>query len=215
MPRKRSVDRHVGSAPASDVVTPADSTALLDALIALHHPARRRLYEILAVGDPSSVGRLAAAARLAPGSVSHHLKALHRAGFIEPAPELARDTRESWWRAIPRRLSWSAEAFTAGTVGRAVADTAEQANLEHQTRATVTWMRNRVGLPEPWRHAGFAADNLVPATPEQFEELVNAMGDLVTRWGAVCREDARTRPSVERMPVRLVARAFPSDPAAS
>ncbi len=214
MPRKTASDRHVDSAPTAPTAVGKD-TALLDALIALHHPARRRLYEILTVGEPGTVGHLAARTGLAAGSVSHHLKALHRAGFVEPAPELARDTRESWWRGIRRRLTWSADAFAAGTVGRAVADAAEQANLEHHTRATVFWMRDRDSLPEPWRGLGFAADNLVPATPEQFDALTAGMGELITRWDAACRADAKERPDAQRRPVRVVTRAFPSDPASA
>lgn len=214
MPRRTAHDRHIDSAPRPRPAT-AVGADLLDALVALHHPARRRLYEILTVGEPGSVGQLAAQTGMAVGSVSHHLKALHRAGFVEPAPELARDTRESWWRGVRRRLTWSAESFTEGTVGRTVADAAEQANLEHHTRATVAWMRNRASLPEPWRRVGFAADNLVPATAEQFDELAVGMGELITRWDASCRADASERPDAERMPVRVITRAFPSDPAAT
>lgn len=83
----------------------------MDLLIALHHPTRRWLAELLKVEGPSSVGRLAVRSGLAVGSVSHHLKPLHQQGFIEPAPELARDTRESWWRATDRNISWNAESI--------------------------------------------------------------------------------------------------------
>lgn len=182
--------------------------------MALHHPTRRRLYEVLTTGDGASVGQLARRTGLAVGSVSHHLKALHRAGFIEPANELARDTRESWWRGVRRRLSWSAEAFAAGTAGRELADLAEQANFEHHTRATATWIRTRDELPEPWRRLGSATDNLIRATPEQFEQLVNSVNSVVMEWDAACQADAKARPDQERMPVRFIARAFPTDPAA-
>ncbi len=61
--------------------------------MAFHHPTRRWLAELLEIEGPASVGQLAARTGLAVGSVSHHLKALHRTGFIEPAPDLARDTQ--------------------------------------------------------------------------------------------------------------------------
>lgn len=215
MPRKAAKDRHADSSPAPAETTAAEGTALVDALIALHHPARRRMYEVLTAGEAVSVGQLASRTGLAVGSVSHHLKALHRAGFIEPAPELARDTRESWWRGIRRRLTWSADSFPAGTVGRAIADAAEQANFEHHTRTILAWMRDRDRFPQPWKGLGYTADNLVPATPQQFNELIAGLGDLITQWDAACRADARERPDVERMPVRAVLRAFPSDPSAT
>ena len=97
------------------------STELMDVLVALHHPTRRWLAELLWVEGPATVGRLAARTGLAVGSVSHHLKPLHQQGFIEPAPELARDTRESWWRTTPRNLSWSVEDFEPDSLGRRVA----------------------------------------------------------------------------------------------
>ena len=62
------------------------SHELIDVLIALHHPTRRWLLDLLLVDGPATVGRLAARTGLAAGSVSHHLKPLHRQGFIEPAP---------------------------------------------------------------------------------------------------------------------------------
>ena len=108
MTRRTAQDRHADSAPA-DSAWPPEGTALIDALVAIHHPTRRRLYEVLRAQGPCSVGRLVELTGLAPGSVSHHLKPLHRSGFVEPAPELARDTRESWWRGHQRSLSWSSE----------------------------------------------------------------------------------------------------------
>lgn len=188
---------------------------MIDALIAVHHPARRRLYEILIVGGPANVGQLARQTGLAVGSVSHHLKRLHRAGFVTPAPELARDTRESVWRGVRRRFSWSADDFLPGSVARDIADVAERNNFEHHARTTLSWMRDRSTYPEPWNELGLSADNLVRATPEQFADLQAELDRVVHDWDQRCRDDARARPDVERMPVRTIVRAFPSDPGAA
>lgn len=186
----------------------------MDALIALHHPARRRLYEVLTTGGPASVGQLALQTGLAAGSVSHHLKALHKAGFIEPAAGLSRDTRQSWWRGLRRRLSWNVDAFAEGSAGREIAELAEQANFAHHTRATLAWMRTRGDLPDPWRTLGQATDNLVAATPQQFAQLAADVRALITEWDEACRADADAHPDTPRRPVRFIARIFPSDPAA-
>lgn len=212
MPRRPASDRHTDSAPTRGQDAPLDGAALIEALIALHHPARRRLYEILHTGEAASVGQLAARTGLAVGSVSHHLKALHRNGFIEPAPEQARDTRESWWRGIRRRLSWEVTQWPEGTAGRTVAELAEQANLEHHTRATTAWMRTRAELPEPWRKLGYAGDNFGLATAEQVEQLISRIESVVREWDEACRADAKARPDIERRPVRVIARIFPSEP---
>lgn len=92
MPRRTADQRHTDSVPSEplDQSHPAAAT-----LAALHHPVRAALHRILELEGPAPVGSLAARQGLAAGSASHHLKVLHRAGLVEPAPELARDTRES------------------------------------------------------------------------------------------------------------------------
>ncbi|WP_170226687.1 ArsR/SmtB family transcription factor [Rudaeicoccus suwonensis] len=212
MPRRTAAERHTDSAPADDLVWPPEGTALVDALVALHHPVRRRLYEMLTQDDPTTVGVLAACLGVAPGSVSHHLKVLHRAGFVEPAPELARDTRESWWRGLRRRLSWSTRAYAEGSGARAVAELAEWANLDHHTRAVTAWISGRENLPPEWRDLGLSDDNLVRATPEQFGELSERLQQVTQEWSDAVREDAQLNPEAPRRSVRVLVRAFPSEP---
>lgn len=216
MTRRTAVERHRDSAPPAsleigDPTTPAAAGEdLIDVLMAFHHPARRWLTELLDLEGPASVGRLAARTGLAVGSVSHHLKALHRHGFIEPAPDLARDTRESWWRAVRRPLSWSAADFESGTSARRVADAAEAENFRHQVRATQQWLSRAGDLDESWRRAASSTDTVVPATAEQLEDLGIRIRRDIEAWSAECLADAEARNDAVRRPVRVVARAFPS-----
>jgi DNA-binding transcriptional ArsR family regulator len=143
MPRRTAEERHR--------IDDRATTGMMDVLIAVHHPTRRWLVELLWVDGPATVGRLAARTGLAVGSVSHHLKPLHRQGFIEPTPELARDTRESWWRATHRNISWSADDFEPDSLGRRVADRAEIENFRHQVRATQLWLDEMADAPVEWR----------------------------------------------------------------
>ena len=145
MPRKTAAERHS--------VERGLSTEMMDVLIALHHPTRRWLAELLWVEGPGTVGALAARTGLAVGSVSHHLKPLHRQGFIEPAPDLARDTRESWWRTTPRSISWSPDDFETDSLGRRVADEAEVENFRYQVRSIRQWLAEMAGAPLEWRRA--------------------------------------------------------------
>lgn len=186
----------------------------MDALIALHHPTRRRLYEVLRSDGPSTVSQLVVRTGLAAGSISHHLKPLHRNGFIEPAPELAKDTRESWWRAHHRSLEWDSDDFNDGA-GRQVSELAEQINFDHQTQATASWLRNRQGLPSPWSGNGFSSDTFVHATADQLEDLQIRVNALIREWTDGCLADRTEHPDTDRHPVRFIARGFPSDPSAS
>jgi DNA-binding transcriptional ArsR family regulator len=211
MTRRTAAARHLESAPRPDR-EPSDELAAL--LVAFHHPLRRWLTELLGVEGPANVGQLAARTGLAVGSVSHHLKVLHQQDLIEPAPELARDTRESWWRLKPRSMSWSVEDFDEGTLGRRVAQTAEAENFRFQVRAMQDWLRRAPAETPQWRTAAASVDTYVSATEEQVRDFAQRLGELVRSWSAECTSDADEHPDADRRPVRAVARVFPSEPVA-
>ena len=201
MPRRTAETRHeIGEV----------GTDLIDVLIAFHHPTRRWLHEILALEGPASVGTLAGRTGLAVGSVSHHLKPLHQQGFIEPAPDLARDTRESWWRVVPRSVTWGIDDFAADTPARLVADQAEAENFRHQVRAMQQWLANAGGTTEEWRRSATSMDTLTRATSDQLRDLAERLQDVVTAWVSECREDEDAHPDADRAPVRVIARTFPT-----
>lgn len=211
MTRRTAAERHLDSAPRP-VPERDPSDELAELLVAFHHPIRRWLTELLGVEGPANVGQLAVHTGLAVGSVSHHLKVLHQQDLIEPAPELARDTRESWWRLKPRSMSWSVEDFDEGTLGRRVAQTAEAENFRFQVRAMHEWLRRAPGEPARWRTAANSVDTFVPATEAQVRDLARRLSELVRVWSAECVDDAAENPDVERRPVRAIARVFPSEP---
>ena len=175
MPRRTAAERHLDSAPASD----DRGSELADLLVAYHHPIRRWLCELLALEGPANVGQLAARTDLAVGSVSHHLKVLHRQGLVEPAPALARDTRESWWRLSDTRLSWSVDDFEEGTLGRRVAeavDTLTYATVEQLdelgdllTRTITAWhsacVADQAEHPDAVRRPVRAIARVFPSEP--------------------------------------------------
>src|ERR1700709_1470652 len=147
MPRRTASERHLDSVPAP---APDPRSELADLLVAYHHPIRRWLSELLALEGPANVGQLAARTELAVGSVSHPLQPCRRRGRVEPAPDLPRDTRESWWRLCDRPLSWSVDDFEEGTLGRRVAETAEGENVRHQVRAIQAWLLQQAHDERPW-----------------------------------------------------------------
>jgi DNA-binding transcriptional ArsR family regulator len=204
MPRSPADTRHELDAETSH--------ELIDALIAFHHPTRRWLCDLLAVEGPASVGRLAARTGLAVGSVSHHLKPLHEQGFVEPAPELARDTRESWWRIRPRSIVWSVDDFDPGTMARQVADRAAAENFRFQVRAQQQWLASSADVPEDWRQAAGSHDTLTSATVEQLKDLQERLGAVLDEWSSEVRADNEAHPEAARRPVRAVLRCFPSAP---
>jgi predicted ArsR family transcriptional regulator len=211
MTRRTAERRHQESAPTSSTGQESGDE-LLDVLMAFHHPTRRWLAELLEIEGPASVGRLAGRTGLAVGSVSHHLKSLHRQGFIEPAPELAQDTRESWWRSVRRPLTWSADDFETGTAGRRIADAAEAENFRHQVRAIGQWLGHTQQVDAEWRRAASSTDTVIPATRAQLGDLAERLRDVTEAWGRECLQDRDDRPGESRLPIRVILRAFPTGP---
>jgi DNA-binding transcriptional ArsR family regulator len=209
MPRRTAAERHLDSVPEP---APDVTSELADLLVAYHHPIRRWLTELLALEGPANVGRLAARTELAVGSVSHHLKVLHRQGLVEPAADLARDTRESWWRLCDRPFSWSVDDFEEGSLGRRVAEAAEVENFRHQVRAVRAWLQQQASDAPAWRLAAESVDSVTYATVEQLDDLGDRLTRLVTEWSAACVADKAEHPDAVRRPVRAIARAFPSAP---
>jgi len=212
MPRRPAAERHLDSTPESPV-GPDDPRAPLDALIAFHHPTRRRIYELLSLGGPASVGTIAKQLGIAAGSISHHLKPLHANGFVEPAPELARDTRESWWRARSRRMTWAVSDYRAGTA-QEVALAAEQANLEYHIEKSRQWYAERDGYAVGWNDAGSATEVAAVATLDQVGELSLRLNDVMRSWSRGCKADRQAHPEAERMPVFAFAHVLPTMPGA-
>jgi hypothetical protein len=183
----------------------------IDAIIALHHPVRRRLYESLSGHGPAPVGVLARRCRVAVGSASHHLGVLHRSGWVEPAPELAGDTRESWWRACHAQLSWTSDDYPPGTVGRTVLELAAREQAGHEFQSVLAWMDACEDLPPEWVHS-ISSSAFVLATSQQLVDLGERLSAMVDDWVTACIQDREERPSVERRTVRVIARVFPSNP---
>jgi len=203
MPRRTADDRH------RDTTPPADGPDLVDQLVAFHHPTRQRILECLSLHGPATVGRLAEQLGLAPGSVSHHLKPLHRAGFVEPAPELGRDTRESWWREVRVSLSYDATDFAPGSRLREVVTAAERANDDRHVAAIRAWRTNRDALPPGWQRAGGSQDTTVAATAAQAADLHERIGTVLRDWSRECRADAEAHPEELRRVVLAFAHVHP------
>ncbi|QDZ14261.1 helix-turn-helix transcriptional regulator [Humibacter ginsenosidimutans] len=185
---------------------PPHGEALAAAIAARMHPARRALQDYLVTQGPASVGRLARATGLAPGSVSYHVRVLAESGFVEPAPELAGDTRESWWRAVARPLTWDAASFGEGSAGRLLGDAASDANLTYLLDAVRRWR----AAPSVQDWQAQVSDALVMATVEQLRDFEERLSALLDEWTTECRRSQGE--SVERAPrrpVRVVSLVFP------
>lgn len=92
----------------------------LEAMRALAHPRRLRIWQFLDLNGPATSAVLAEELGLNTGATSYHLRELAGHGFVEEVPGRARG-RERWWRAVKADLRF-APASRQDTETRAVFD---------------------------------------------------------------------------------------------
>lgn len=153
------------------------------ALRALANPLRLRVLGTLRSDGPQTVGRLSDRFDVAPGSISYHLTTLEQHGFVEPAPELARDGRERWWRATadfttyqPGELADDPERQVAGTAMR-------RAVLASYGAEQQAYLDVEPSLPRDWIAAAGSGDTFALLTVEELAELRDELEALAQRWG--------------------------------
>ena len=173
------------------------------AMRALAHPLRLRLLGELRVRGPQSVGMLADVVDEAPGSVSHHVGVLARHGFVEEAPELARDRRERWWRAAHDRTLWEPLDALADPDRHAASGVLRRAILQRYLQVLEDYLALEPSLEPEWVRGMASGDSHLRLTAPELQELRGDLEALVERWeqrSAAGREDAE--------PVTLIFHAF-------
>lgn len=151
------------------------------ALAALASPARQAILDALVAHGPATVGNLAARVKLAPGSVSHHLRVLARHGFVTEADDLASNRREHWWRGAARTYGYSPDDFTSDEVARTIATTAEAINFDRHVRIVRDWLATRADPDHP-PTASFSADVWLQLTDAEVRELGSKIQELLMEW---------------------------------
>ena len=171
---------------------------------ALAHPVRLRILGMLRVDGPATVGMLAERTGEAAGSVSYHVATLAKHGFVEPAPELARDRRERWWRAAHDVTSWRTEEFLDDPERHAASDAMRRAVLEAYHRELLGALEAEASLEPEWVAASDSSDGAAQLTLEEFRELAADLAAVREKWwthGREAREGTRA--------VRWITHAFP------
>lgn len=173
------------------------------AMRALAHPLRLRLLGELRMRGPQSVGMLSTIVDEAPASVSYHMGTLASHGFVEPAPEHARDRRERWWRAAHDITSWEPLDALDDPERRAASDVLRRAILRRYLDSLEGYLATEPTLPREWVAGTASSDELLHLTADELVELRADLEQLASRWRA--RSDA-TRPDARH--VSLIYHAF-------
>jgi DNA-binding transcriptional ArsR family regulator len=162
---------------------------------ALAHPLRLRLLGELRMRGPQSVGQLCDLVDEAPGSVSYHIGKLAEFGFVEPAPELARDRRERWWRAAHQETSWEPLENLDDPERRAAIGVLRRAILHRYLASLEEYLEAEASMDRDWVRGAASGDAFLHLTSDELVELRAELEALAERWQARSnpdRDDART-----------------------
>ena len=133
---------------------------------------------------------------------------LGEAGLVEEAPELAKDRRETWWRIVPRSISWSVADVVGDPVAETVATAAEQQNLAHHVSKMQQWYGRRGSFDETWVRAAFSTEQWIDVSPEQLSRAQRPD----RRSGQAVRDRAGREPAEGQERVFFFSHAVPATP---
>jgi DNA-binding transcriptional ArsR family regulator len=156
---------------------------------ALAHPLRLRLLGLLRTDGPAIATDLGEELGASPALVSYHLRALAKHGFINEAPDLARDGRERWWRASHRGITWEPahlldtpeRSAAAGALLSEIAD--RYAELAH------AWLADAQNWPGEWVGVSDMSDWKLELTAEQAGRMRKELVEVIERYGALPPDD--------------------------
>lgn len=182
-----------------------DSIRDVDQLKAFAHPLRVRLYYQISLAGAGTVTSLANRVGEAVPLVSYHLRQLANHGFIEAAPELARNQKERWWRLSAQRLRWSDSDFLTQPGGVEITDKLKESIVKLQFEQIQSYERIRHQLSAAWIDAAFSDDCVITMSADDLAEMYRDLRDVVDRYRL--RKEPIAADSHKR--VMVIMHAFP------
>jgi DNA-binding transcriptional ArsR family regulator len=144
-------------------------------LRALAHPLREELYYALAARGSARAADLARELDIPANQVSFHLRIMAKYGFIEEAPELARDRRDRVWRPASE-YGFDIDDKLAGAEGTRAA-----ARRHHHQLIDAFFDRGQEG-------AYISRDIPARLTQAEAEQLTSEITELLLGWTRRGRE---------------------------
>jgi hypothetical protein len=155
-----------------------------EVLKGIAQPIRQKLWRLLLQQGPCTVGTLAGHLSADSGQVSYHLRELAKRGWVEHAPELARDRRESWWRAVPDSTAWRLENFTTPE-GRAVVRHLDRLMVRENVERLQAFLRDYQRWSPQWRAASGSSQSFLHLTADEARQMNDELNQVLTRWARV------------------------------
>lgn len=171
----------------------------VDALKALAHPLRVRIFSELSSFGPATASSLAARLGESSGATSYHLRQLERHGFVREDPERG-NARDRWWERVPGPIEFAPVGGGAGERDAENLVEMEFARIEN-ARFADYWMQ-REGLADAWVRAAQANSANLMLTAAELDALGDEVVEVIARYRGKPDDGSRRR-------VELVFRGFP------
>jgi DNA-binding transcriptional ArsR family regulator len=176
-------------------------TVGVEALKALAHPLRVRIFSELTSYGPATASALAARLGESSGSTSYHLRQLEKHGYVREDAERG-NGRDRWWERVPGPIELGAATFEGAAGARAAGDLVERELIENENERFGEYWASRAQQDDTWLRATQTGSATLRLTPEELEELGARVWALFDEYRG--REDAGGRRRVD-----LQFRGFP------
>lgn len=180
-----------------------------EALHALAHPLRVRMFDELSARGAATASDLARRFGESTGATSYHLRQLARHRFIEEDP--TRGTlRERYWRVVAGDLRLAGHDMMRSGAA-ATREAARMVTQEwHRTRTDRLdhWLSTATSWPAAWVDASLELNAHLRLRPEELAELAAELQAVTKRW----TDRMRDRDDEDLFDVEVQVNAFPLEP---
>lgn len=173
----------------------------VEALKALAHPLRVRIFSELTTYGPATASTLGARLGESSGSTSYHLRQLEKHGYVREDPDRG-NGRDRWWERVPGSIELTDATFADAPGAREAGALVERQFIDDENQRFADWWSARDAMPEDWARAAQTGSAALRLTPDELDRL----GQEV--W-AVFRRYRTAEPSEGARRVDLQFRAFP------
>jgi DNA-binding transcriptional ArsR family regulator len=172
----------------------------VEALKALAHPLRVRIFSELTSYGPATASALAARLGESSGSTSYHLRQLEKHGYVREDPERG-NGRDRWWERVPGPIELGDASFDSAPGAREAGDLVERELIENENQRFAEYWASRPRQEEAWLRATQTGSAALRLTADELEELGGKVWALFDEY--------RGRDPEGRHRVDLQFRGFP------
>ena len=149
----------------------------VEALKALAHPLRVRIFSELTSYGPATASALAGRLGESSGSTSYHLRQLEKHGYVREDADRG-NGRDRWWERVPGPIELGPATFEESPGAREAGELVERELMQNENQRFADYWAGRSGLSEEWLRATQTGSAAMWLTAEELEELGAKVWDL-------------------------------------